>query len=352
MRASNRFVRLFSCLGFLLSLTACASTFSDLPAGTVKEVTGTAVVSSETVSIPTFVDATPPDADYRVGTGDVLYVNVQSRPDLGSPISSASELKGTRIDGRGQLHLPLVGVVKVDGLTLAEVEKRLTEAYAPFLQRPWIVVEIAEYRSHPLYLIGQFRNAGTYYMDRPMTLLQGVSEGDGLLDSANLRSARLLRDKKTMPVDLLALLEGGDVAQNVWLQGGDTIYVPDDKNQNVFVFGAVTKPGPVVMPNGSLTLSQALAAANLNDVRGHIGFIRIIRSYSPVRGELLVVDLDAILRGEALPFTLTKGDVIYVPRSRIGNWNETVTEILPSLQLFSALLQPFVQIKYLTDSNN
>jgi len=352
MRVAYRFGRILFGLGFLLGLSACASTYTDLPAGTVLEVTGSAVVSQETVVVPTFVDVTPPSADYRVGPGDVLYVNVQARPELGSPISSASDVKGTRIDGEGRLHLPLIGVVEVAGLTLTEVETRLSQAYSTYLQRPWLVVEIAEYRSRPLYLIGQFRNAGTYYMDRPMTLLQGVSAGDGLLDSANLRSARLLREKKTMAVDLLALLEGGDTNQNVWLHGGDTIYVPDDKNQNVFVFGAVLKPGPVVMPNGSLTLSQALAAANLNDVRGHTGYIRIIRSYTPVRGELLVVDLDAILRGEALPFPLTKGDVIYVPRSRIGNWNEAISEILPSLQLFSALLQPFVQIQYLSGNNN
>ena len=270
---------------------------------------------------------------------------------MGSPVlASAHRVQGNRIDGLGRIHLPLVGAVQIGGMSISEVTAQLSEAYSTYLREPWVVVEVSEFRSQPLFLIGQFREAGTFYMDRPLTLLQGLSEGGGLLDTANLRSARLIREKQTMPVDLLALLDGGDPEQNIWLHSGDTIYVPDDKNQNVFVFGGVDRPGPVVMPNGYLTLGQALASAQFDDIRGHSGFIRIVRSHSPVRGELLVVDFEAIVNGEALPFPLVKGDIIYVPRSRIGNWNEAISEILPSLQLISAMLEPFVQIRYL--SNN
>jgi len=347
-----RFRFRFIVVGLLVStlLGGCASSYTDLPPGTVQDVVVSAVVDRESVVIPATPAVAAPAADYRVGPGDVLYVNVQARPELGSPMTtSAQALKGNRIDGEGRVHLPLVGAVGVAGLSVAEVESCLAEAFSPYLQQPWIVVEVAEFRSQPLYLIGQFRNAGTYYMDRPMNLLQGVSEGDGLLDTANLRSARLIRGQQTMPVDLLALFSGGDLTQNVWLQAGDAIYVPDDKNQNVYVLGAVNRPGPVAMPNGALTLGQALAAANFDDVRGHSGYIRIIRSHSPVRGELLVVNYDAILRGEALPFSLMKGDVVYVPRTRIGNWNEAIKEILPSLRLVSDSLEPFVQLKYLNN---
>ena len=71
---------------------------------------------------------------------------------------------------------------------------------------------------------------GTYYLDRPQTLPQGVALGGGLLDSANLRSARLLRGERTKPVDIYQLLTAGQPQQNAWLQAGDTIYVPDDRN--------------------------------------------------------------------------------------------------------------------------
>ncbi len=63
----------------------------------------------------------------------------------------------------------------------------------------------------------------------------------------------------------------------------------------------------------------------------------------------MVVDFDKILRGDAMPFPLQQGDIIYVPKSGLGTWNDAINEILPSLQAFSALLQPFVSIKYLSD---
>ncbi|MEJ2700696.1 MAG: sugar transporter, partial [Desulfuromonadales bacterium] len=169
------------------------------------------------------------------------------------------------------------------------------------------------------------------------------------LDTANLRSARLLRGKKTLPIDIYQLLTDGEASQNVWLHPGDTIYVPDDRNQNVYVLGAVKKSGPVPMPNGQLTLSQALASAQVDGVNDNEQQVRIIRSYSPTRGALLVVDFEKIMRGQALPFPLMEGDIVYVPRSGIGNWNMAIKEILPSLQAISNVLQPFVQIKFLSD---
>jgi len=331
----------------LLVQSGCAS-YTDLPAGTVHPIDQSPVVAREVVSEPPPQPAPPPSEDYHVGPGDILFVNVAGRPELGSA-TVGSDILGSRIDGKGRLHLPLVGSVEVTGLTVEQIQQRLQEKFATYLQDPWVVVEIAEYKSQPLYLLGQLKAAGTYYMDRPMTLLQGLSLGGGLLDTANLRGARLIRDDHSLPVDIFGLVEKGEAAQNVWLQPGDSIYVPDDKNQNVFVFGAVKKPGSVPMPNGRLNLAQALASAGLDEVGSNREQIRIIRSHSATHGELLVVDLERVVRGEGLPFPLMEGDIVYAPRSGIGNWNQAIEELLPSLQAIAGILQPFVQIHVLTD---
>ena len=152
-----------------------------------------------------------------------------------------------------------------------------------------------------------------------------------------------------MPVDINDLLTKGDQRNNIWLRPGDTIFIPDNKNRLVFVFGAVKKGGPVPIPPGGLTLAQAIATAELRDTGHDFQYIRIIRSHSATQGELLVVDFDKILRGESMPMPLHQGDIIFVPKSGLGSWNDAINEILPSLQAFSALLQPFVSIKYLSD---
>ena len=185
-------------------------------------------------------------------------------------------------------------------------------------------------------------------MDRPLTLVQGLALGNGFDASANLKGARLTRDGKIVAVDLYDLLQNGDARQNTWLKGGDTLYIPDNKNLQIFVFGAVKKPGAVPMTPGGLNLAQAIASAELRDTGYDFRHIRIIRSLSTTRGELIVVDYDRVLRGEALPIQLAEGDIVYVPKSGFGTWNDVIADILPSLQTISAILQPFVSIKFLS----
>ncbi|HEY5512080.1 MAG TPA: polysaccharide biosynthesis/export family protein, partial [Geomonas sp.] len=226
----------------LLTLSGCAA-YRDLPAGTVKGI-GSSVVARESVSVPVLAPEPAPGRDYLIGPGDVLLVNVAGKPEFTVPVSGGTgKVLGSRVDGSGALHLPLVGTVPVAGLTLTETERKLTGLLKRYLQDPSVVTEIIEYKSQPLYLLGQFRVSGTYYLDRPLTLVQGVALGNGFDSTANLKGARLTRDGKIVPVDLYDLLLHGDASQNVWLKGGDTLYIPENKNQQIFIFGAVKKPG-------------------------------------------------------------------------------------------------------------
>jgi len=353
-----------------LALTGCAR-YNDLPPGTVQEIRGNGsevagtlskstnpVIESQVVTISP-IDEKPPSADYIVGPYDVLSVNVSGKPEFSSMANTTGTVSsslgtvilatGCRVDGNGNIQLPYVGTVHVWGMTLLEIQERLMAIYPKYFNNPWVIVDIKEYRSHPLHLLGQFRNPGTHYMDRPLNLLEGIAIGNGYDNMADLSAARLIRQKKTIPVDIYELLAKGDQRQNVWLRAGDTLYIPDNRNRQIFVFGAVKKPGPQPILPGGLTLGQAIASAELRDTGYDLNYVRIIRSYSATRGELIVVDFERIMRGEAMPLVLQNGDIVYVPRSYLGSWNDAIAEILPSLQAVSALLSPFVQIKFLAD---
>ena len=115
----------------------------------------------------------------------------------------------------------------------------------------------------------------------------------------------------------------------------------------MFVFGSVGKSGMVPMVNGRLNLVQALSHAGIDKKPYNHEEIRIIRSLSPTKGQLIVVDLGKVMNGMAMPMSLMDGDIVYVPKTPMGGWNEAISEILPSLQLISGILQPFVQINYL-----
>lgn len=349
---------------FVLGLLAGCATYSDLPAGTVRKIDFTqadsAVIERQTESLPPPVSEPAPPLEYQLGTGDIIAITVYGRPELGSATSSGnmttgigqSRTSGSQVDENGTVRLPLIGSIPVAGLTAAMAEEKLRTAYKELIKDPWVSVQVSEHRSRPLYLFGSFKKPGVFYMDRPMTLLQGLALSEGFETAAALRSARLTRKNAVLPVDIYELLANGDQRQNVWLHSGDAIYLPDKLSQQVFVFGSVQKSGPIPMLNGTLSLAQAIAASDPRYTGYDYKHVRIIRSLSPTKGELVVVDFDKIMRGEAPPFMLVNGDIVYLPRSQSGSWNDTIAELLPSLQAISALLQPFVSIKYLSDSNN
>jgi polysaccharide biosynthesis/export protein len=333
-----------------LLFASCAH-YEKLPAGTIRDIAASPVVEKTEVAVTPLPVEVPPSLDYIIGPNDVLFINISGRPEfaLAGGSNAGSKIQGSRVDGGGNVSLPLIGPVKVEGLTLAQAQARIAAALGKFLNDPWVVVEVAEYKSKPVYLLGQFRNSGTFYLDRPLNLVQGIALGNGFDPAANLRGARLSREGKTVPVDIYELLMNGEVSQNVWLKPGDTIFIPDNRNQLIFIFGAVKKPGPVPIPAGGLNLAQAIASAELRETGYDFTKVRIIRSLSPTKGQLMIVDYEKILSGKALPMQLMEGDIVYVPKSAFGEWNDVITDILPSLQAVSSILQPFVQVKFLTN---
>jgi polysaccharide export outer membrane protein len=372
-----------------LMLTGCAM-YRDISPGTVKQIpTGETVTGSETKTNSSIVFEngrwqTPsvagsrikannsiveqeivtvlplaepaPSPDYIVGPYDVLSINVSKSDFTSMGPASGSELNlgagtqatGYRVDGKGNIQLPLVGTIHVWGMTLPEIHTRLMEIYSKYFRDPWVIIDVKEYKSQPLYILGQFNNTGVFYMDRPFNVLQGLAIGKGYDGSANPRTARIIRDKKVLPVDIYELLMNADQTQNIWLTSGDTIFMPDNKNRVVFVFGAAKGGGPVSIPPAGLNLLQAIATVGLQEIGYHARRVFLIRSFSPTRGQLMVIDVDKIMQGDALPVALTEGDIIYIPKSGLTTWNEALGEMLPTLSAFSAILSPFVQIKYLS----
>lgn len=342
---------LFALLFSVLIVSACAR-YDDLPPGTVLNIESSAVVDLQEVSIETpFASEDEIVTDYLVGPGDVLAINIpglveQRRHDI------KDFVVGFRVYSSGNILLPLVGGVQVAGQTVEEIQQTLQEVFTPYIKKPAVTVEILEFKSQPLYLLGKFNKPGVYYLDRPTLLLHGIALGSGMFENANLRGARLVRSDRILPVDIYRLLYNNDLSQNVQLRSGDTIYLPGNEDENVFVFGAVKKGGPVPMHNGRLTLIQALTHAGLNGGGYDQSHIRVIRSLSPTKGQLLVFDLNRVMNGRALPPDLMNGDIVYVPKSATGNWNEALSELLPTLQAVSATLAPFVQLKYLSDDDD
>lgn len=333
------------------ALSGC-SKYTLFAPGTVIDITdkSEAILALQEVSVP------PPPVDptesieYRVGPGDVLSVTVPGLLERGNGEGKGGEsLGGFRVYTSGKVLLPLVGGVEVAGLTVEQIQAKLVGVFSAYIKQPVVSVEIVEFKSQPLYLLGKFNKPGLVYLDRPTSLLHGIALGNGLADQANMRGARVVRNDRVLPVDIYQLLYNNDLRQNIQLRQGDAIYVPGNEQQQVFVLGTVGRPGAVPMVNGRLNLIQALSAAGLDGKPYDAEHVRLIRTLSPTRGQLMIVDLGKMMNGEALPMPLSDGDIIFVPKTGLGGWNEIVSEILPTFQLMGAVVSPFLWADALKD---
>ena len=335
-------------------LSGCAR-YDDYEAGMVLDIDdpSAGVVEIKDVTVSATVDDSPEITEYIIGAGDVLSVYVPGMVERSARVSySGNDVGGFRVNTDGTIFLPHVGGIHVAGLSVSQLQGKLVDIFKAYIKNPILTVEIIEFKSQPLYLLGQFNNPGLFYLDRPTELLHGLALGSGLKSDANMRGARLVRSNRIQPVDIYELLHRNDLEQNIQLRPGDTIYVPDNSDLRVYVFGAVDKPGVVPMFNGRLNLVQALTQASVDKAKPYNHtHIRIIRSLSPTKGQLMVVDLGKVMNGLALPLSLMDGDIVYVPKTPMGGWNEAIGELLPSLQLIAGILQPFVQIEYLRNGN-
>jgi polysaccharide export outer membrane protein len=300
---------------------------------------------------------------YRLGPGDSLLVAIYGHPELSiSPFVGSFGLgpQGSRpvgllVDNDGTVQLPLIGEVQIAGKTSQQVRALLEDQLGVYVKEPKVTVQVLFAGNIRYHLIGVFTNPGLKYSDRPLGLLEALSLGGTVdLEKASLRTAYVARRGKKLPVDFRRLILDGDLRQNIRLRPGDVVVVPDHQSEQAFIFGgfATSDPqgGAVQFINGRLSLLQALAKVGFGQTEQYqcdMSAVRVIRSEGD-HGELFVVDAQAIMDGDAAPFDLAPGDVVFVPPTGLASWNQALSMLLPSLQTVAGVLEPFVQIKYLS----
>jgi len=347
VRQLPRFLKVFIAPFLLIS---CSSNQFEIDAPiNYKEVTlgetdkkiDQAAVKRQPVSVKpvTRGSALPPSSDYLLGPGDELTVNVNGEESM-----QALRLV---VDGSGFIQLPIVNRMRVLGLNVAEIQENLVSAYSNEFIDPWVVVSISRYRSRPIYMLGEFLSPGVIHMERPTNIIQALGIAGGMTDEAYLEGARLLRQEKIVAVDVEALLNQGMFDQNVWLNAGDTLYVPSTKDLKIYVLGAVEDPGVQPYQKDIGVLAAIAAAGGAVNGEAKLNDTRIIRTYSPIKGELLTIDVTDFLQGRRPDFQLRPGDIVFIPNQPIANWNAVIDQIAPTVQLVSNVLEPFVQIEFL-----
>lgn len=276
---------------------------------------------------------------YTLGPGDILSIIVWDHPELTIPAGAerSAEQSGTVVNENGTIYYPYAGIVRVAGLNVREVRDLLTKALSRVIENVQLEVRMAEFRSKRIYVVGEVRNPGIKRVtDIAPTVLEMVNQAGGFTDEADYRNITLTRKEKTYRIDLLALYENGNVEQNVLLESGDVINVPDRQLNKIFVLGEVNNPGSLLMNKSRKTLAEAISdAGDVNNDRADPSQIFIMRGNNgtPEVYHLDARTPDAMLLADRFP--LQPRDVIYVDVAEIVRWNRVISNVLPTLNSLS-----------------
>lgn len=196
--------------------------------------------------------------DYRVGAGDLLRIAVFGSPELSTD---------ARVAESGTITCPLIGSVRVAGLSSAEVEQALARSFIEggFLKQPQVSVLIAEYVSQKVSVLGHVSKPGQYSLRARSNVLDVLAEAGGVIAQSASDYATLMRSDGTkMDLNLDALFRG-DPTQNVAVAGGDRLYVP--RAEFFYIYGQVQRPGQYRLER-NMTLSRAISASGGLTSRG------------------------------------------------------------------------------------
>ena len=249
--------------------------------------------------------------EYTIGPRDVLGIAVWGQADLSRDYT---------VDPDGLVPFPLLGRVMAAGSTPKALAAQLTELLGKdYLVNPQVIVNVKEYLSQKVQVLGAAERPGVYHLTGPTTLLEILSRAGGFASSAG-KQVLLVRNHGTSDgasaVRLsLEKIQAGDPSENARVQSQDIVIVSRAQAYSYFVFGEVKKPGAYTLDKDTNILEGITVAGGFTD-KAAPGRTRVIRS-TPEGQKVIEVDMNDILRRgrAATTVMLQESDVVVVPES-------------------------------------
>ncbi|MBN1225224.1 MAG: polysaccharide biosynthesis/export family protein [Candidatus Aminicenantes bacterium] len=264
------------------------------------------------LSVPSLFSQEESRSDYKIGPKDELEISVTGWDEVS---------KTVRVSEDGKINLPYLGTIEVEGLTITQLERKLTELLEQdYIQNPQVTVFISKFLSKIVYVDGAVGNPGTYELRGRQYLMQIITQAGGLTPEAG-KEIHVIRhhsdgtsDSLKISIDDLYYKVNSDL--NIPLEAGDIINVPFDKVIRVFVMGQVRNPGALEFKSSEMpTLLKAIAAAGGFAERASKGGVTIKRRDETGKEITIKVNANDILKGKKRDIPLQENDVINIPET-------------------------------------
>ncbi|TQM94863.1 polysaccharide biosynthesis/export family protein [Roseinatronobacter monicus] len=274
---------------------------------------------------------------YAVGAGDILSVIVFDHPELtlpAGPQRSAAE-SGFQVAGDGTITYPYIGAVRATGRSVGQIRSDISQRLANFIPNPQVEVRIAAYNSQAIVVSGEVATPNRQPLTSVGTsLIEAINAGGGFTEFADPRSVTVQRGGRIYHVDVQGFLEGGMTQNNPVLRTGDVVNVPRRRAEEAYLLGEVARPDVMDLSREPITLTQALTRrGGLQTPRANARGVLVFRAHGNDMTRVFQLDTSSpsgLLLGTR--FVLEPGDVVYVLRSALQRWNDTIVRLLPTVQ--------------------
>ena len=271
---------------------------------------------------------------YHMNSGDQVEIRVYDHPDLGIT---------TRIGPDGMVGFAFIGQVKLSGQTIAQGAESIREGLAPYVKNPVVSITILDVHGETAAIAGSCAKPGVYGISNTTRLadfyaMAGSSADrffNGVnVDVADLEHSIFVRNGEILPVDFRKAVDKGDTLNNVRIGKGDYVFVAQRMESSVIICGEVKSPHKRLYEPGMGLLETLTAAGWLTEM--HWKHVIIIRD-GLANPRLYKVNIDGILAGKCRNVPLKAGDIVYVPKDDLSEYNVFVKKLLPTAQLFSLI---------------
>jgi len=237
--------------------------------------------------------------DYVIGDGDVLNISVWGMPDLSTPVI-------VRPDGK--ITLPAAGEMMASGLTPVKLGAELTQVLTKYVKTPIVTVSVATITNNRIYVFGGGIPSRVVNLPGRTTLFKLLCSLEGV-ENADLRHSYLARNGEKVIVDFYDIMFAGDLSRDVEIQAEDTIFIPTNELNKIYVAGAVSAPKYIYYREGMSVLDAILEAGGFSEYAKEEG-VTIIRNHS----QKIRVNLEKLLKGKDMQqnVPLSPGDYIIV----------------------------------------
>lgn len=241
-----------------------------------------------------------------LGPGDDLEITVYGAPDLSGR---------ARINETGNITMPLIGYVRVAGLSTSEAEAAIEAQLRQnkIVNDPQVSIYAKDFTSSGISVAGEVGKPGFYSVLGPHRLFDVLQLAGGTTERASNTVTISHRGQPESTTLTISKNPAETVANNVELRPGDTVVVP--RAGIVYVLGEVTRPGGYVLnASGGVTVIQVVAAAGGPTHLAAYGKTTILHRTSTGFQEQKL-DLKKLLHGKSADIPLNPEDIVYVPTS-------------------------------------